>query len=248
MLSSRVMTRHASTLAALALLAACGSEDHVIGRFTDPSCDDHADALVCSGFERPDLSEWGRVIVVNEARVEQTDARAFAGSGALHAESLGDESAAVVAREFEAVTGGELHLRAHLYVPDGLPTEAINVFFLGDVATPDPFRGVDFNLESGALSTYVPGQAPDRFTSTLLTIPRDTWFCLQIAMTLSPDAGTVTILVDGEVGLEQANMKTLPEAGVHLLRAGVDWSSLQVEPFDLYIDDLVLSTSAVDCG
>jgi len=234
----------------LVLLAipACSSESHVIGRFTDGGCEAHSGALVCSGFERPDLSEWERVIVVNDARVQQTDSRAFGGRGALHAESLGDESAGVVAKEFEAVTEGELHLRAHLYVPEGLPTEAINILFLGDYATPDPFRGVDFNLESGALSTYVPGQAPDRFISNLLTVPRDAWFCMQIAMTLSPDAGTVTILVDGAVALEQANMKTLPEAGVHLLRAGVDWSSLQTEPFDIYMDDLVLSTNPVDCG
>jgi hypothetical protein len=237
-------------MALFAFLAApaCGTESHVIGRFTDDRCDEYGDALVCSGFERPDLSEWEQVIVVKDARVEQTDSRAFGGRGALHAESLGDESAGVVAREFETITSGALHLRAHLYVPEGLPTDAINIFFLGDYATPDPFRGVDFNLESGALSTYVPGQAPDRFTSTTLTIPRDHWFCLQIAMTLSPDAGTVTMLVDGQVGLEQANMKTLPEGGVHLLRAGVDWSSLQTEPFDIYMDDLVLSTSPVDCG
>jgi hypothetical protein len=35
---------------------------------------------------------------------------------------------------------------------------------------------------------------------------------------------------------------------VHLLRAGVDWSSLQTEPFDIFMDDLVLSKNTVDCG
>jgi len=101
---------------------------------------------------------------------------------------------------------------------------------MGDYATPDPFKGVDFNLEDGALSTYVPGDNPDRFTSTTLVIPRDRWFCLQVEMTVSPDAGALTILVDGEIGLEQKNMNTRPAAGVHLLRTGVDWSSKQADP------------------
>src|SRR6186713_2331734 len=114
--------RFMPALVALSAAPACGTGSHVIGRFTDPGCDDHGDALVCSGFERPDLSEWEGVIVVNEASVQQTDSRAFGGRGALHAESFGDESAGVVAKEFDAITSGELHLRTHLYVPEGLPT------------------------------------------------------------------------------------------------------------------------------
>jgi hypothetical protein len=34
---------------------------------------------------------------------------------------------------------------------------------------------------------------------------------------------------------------------VHLLRAGIDWSSEQTDPFDLYLDDLVLATTPVGC-
>jgi len=243
---TRLAALPALTLVASSLVA-CSSDRYVIGAFRDERCAAHQDAILCSGFERPDLSEWSAVIEQSQASVEQTAARSFAGKGALHAESRGSESAAVVAEEFAPVTGGDLYLRTYLYVPDGVPTETINVFFLGDYATPDPFRGVDFNLEAGALSTYVPGQAPDRFTSTLLTIPRDVWFCLQMQMAVSRDAGSVTLSVDGALALEQANMKTLPDGGIHLLRVGVDWSSLQTAPFDMYIDDLVLSTDPVDC-
>src|SRR5438477_101599 len=83
---------------------------------------------------------------------------------------------------------------------------------------------------------YAPGRTPARFTSGTLVIPRDRWCCLQTQMTASPDAGSVRILVDGETGLDQQGMNTRPKAGNHLLRTGVDWSSLQNEPFDLYID------------
>ena len=143
---------------------------------------------------------------------------------------------------------GDLYLRAHLYVPGGLPTKTMNVFFLGDFASPDPFKGIDFNLEDGALSTYVPEDNPQRFTSTSLTIPRDQWFCFQVHVVVSAGAGKLTILVDGNTALDEQGMNTRPDAGIHLLRAGIDWSSMQTEPFDFYVDDLVLSTSAVDCG
>jgi hypothetical protein len=228
-------------------LGGCEDGSYVIGRFQDESCDAYTGALACSGFEKPDLSDWTSVIVVNKAHVEETDARSHDGRGALHAESTGAKSAAVVAEQFPPVKDGELYLREYLYVPDGQPTKTINFLFLGDYATPDPFKGVDFNLEDGALSTYIPGNNPDRFTSTMLVIPRDRWFCLQIEMSVSPDAGAVTMRVDGEIGLEQKDVNTRPPAGIHLLRTGLDWSSEQAEPFEFYVDDLVLSTEPVDC-
>ncbi|HEX4335240.1 MAG TPA: hypothetical protein VH062_04960 [Polyangiaceae bacterium] len=237
----------AAVLGFAVVLVGCNDGTYVIGRFLDDGCASHQDAIFCSGFERPDLSDWSRVIVVNDAHVEQTETRSFEGRGALHAASEDQQSTAVVAKEFDPVTSGELYLRTHLYVPGGLPTRTMNIFFLGDFATPDPFEGVDFNLEDGALSTYVPHDSPDRFTSTTLTIPRDRWFCMQVHMTVADGDGALTIDVDGQTGLDEKGMHTLPPGGIHLLRAGIDWSSLQTDPFDYYIDDLVLSRTAVDC-
>ncbi|HMJ14321.1 MAG TPA: hypothetical protein VK524_23055 [Polyangiaceae bacterium] len=229
------------------VLSACGSDDYVIGRFADDSCASHADAILCSGFEKPDLSEWSRTIEVNAARVERTETRSFAGQAALHASSRADRSAAVAAKEFLPIDSGDLFLRVHVYVPSGLATETMNLLFLGDYATPDPFRGIDFNLESGALSLYSPESQPDRYTSTASSIPRDRWFCLQIAVAVSADQGTVQMRIDAEVALEQGGLNTRPAGGIHLLRAGVDWSSLQSAPFDVYMDNLVLATTPVAC-
>ncbi|HVW26712.1 MAG TPA: hypothetical protein VHC69_15195 [Polyangiaceae bacterium] len=245
------MVRFASSAAALfaavPALAGC-SDSYVIGRFTDDSCKAYAGAIFCSGFERPDLSDWTQEIVDGNAHVEQTEQRAYDGNGALHAGSTGEQSTAVVAKQFAPVKSGDLYLRAHLYVPGGLPTKTMNVFFLGDFASPDPFKGIDFNLEDGALSTYVPQDDPQRFTSTTLTIPRDRWFCFQVHVVVSDGAGALTILVDGNTALDEQGMNTRPDAGIHLLRAGIDWSSMQTEPFDFYVDDLVLATAAVDCA
>src|SRR5438045_4379236 len=127
------------------VLAAC-SDSYVIGRFVDAGCKAHSDAIFCSAFESPDLSDWSRVIVHGKARVEQTGDRTYEGQGALHASSTGEQSSAVVAEDFPPVKDGDLFLRAFLYVPAGLPTKTMNIAFVGDFATPDPFKGIDFNL------------------------------------------------------------------------------------------------------
>jgi hypothetical protein len=236
-----------AVLVSATALSGCHDGSYVIGRFHDDGCQSHGRAILCSGFEKPDLSDFTQVLTDNQATIEQTGERAHRGDGALHASSTDQKSAAVVAEEFPAVLDGDLYLRAFMYVPDGLPTHAMNILFLGDFATPDPFKGTDFNLETGAFSTYSPQDHPDRFTSDTLVVPRDRWFCFQMHMVVSPDAGAVTINVDGDVALEEMAMNTQPDVGVHLLRIGIDWSSLQTEPFDYYVDDLVLDTAPVEC-
>jgi hypothetical protein len=235
-------------LVSVGIMVGCSEDEYVIGRFHDDACSAHHAALMCSGFEQPDLSEWSEVLIESDAHIEQSDARAHSGAGSLFAESTGAKSSAVVAKEFAPLMAGELYLRAYVYVPDNLPTHTMNILFLGDYATPDPFRGVDLNLEDGALSIYVPASRPDRVTSTTLVIPRDHWFCLQIALTVSSNAGAITVRVDGDVALEQKNMNTRSSGGVHLLRAGIDWSSGQTERFDFNLDDLVLDTVSIDCN
>lgn len=239
-------TTRAAAASVLAL-SGCQNNPYVIGRFTDDACAAHAAAIACSGFERPDLSDFTATMVEDAGEVDQTDVKAHQGRGALHARTTAEKSSAVVALEFPPRHGGDLYLRTYLFVASGIQTQTTNFLFLGDYATPDPFKGVDFNLENGAPQIFVPGSLPERTTSTTLTIPRDRWFCLQAQVTLSVDAGRVRLQVDGAPALDQGGLDTLPPAGVHLLRAGVDWSSLQNAPFEVYVDDLVLDTSPVAC-
>jgi hypothetical protein len=233
---------------ALALaLGGCSSDPHVIGRFLDEGCEAQEGAVFCSGFERPDLSDWSGTVVINAAELGQTESLRRSGRGALHAASTDHESAAAVAAEFPALKSGELFLRVYMYLPEGVETKTTNVLFLGDEPAPDPFKGVDFNFESDAPEIFVPENDPVRFTSTTVFAPRQRWFCYQVRLLISEDAGAVTIKVDGSVALEQTGLDTLSAGGVHLLRAGVDWSSKQTTPFSIYMDDLVLATSEVAC-
>jgi len=231
----------------LCALTGCGNDDYVIGRFVDEGCAARKDAIFCSGFEKPDLSEWDQPAVVNAAQVSQTDRLEHSGRGALYASSTKAESAAVVSTEFPRLDAGELFLRVYVYVPSDVDTMTTNVLFLGDQPTPDPFKGVDFNFESGAPEIFVPENDPNRFTSTALVIPRDVWFCYQVRLAIDEEEGAVSIQVDGNVALDESGIDTLPPGGVHLLRAGVDWSSKQETPFAVYMDDLVLATSEIAC-
>jgi hypothetical protein len=242
-----VFGRVTSQLACVCLLTGCGDEPYVIGRFVDAGCLEQQGAIFCSGFELPDLSEWDESVVVNSAQVSQTEALRRSGRGALYASSAAAESSGVVSVEFPRVDAGELFLRVYMYVPSGLDTMTPNVLFIGDVPAPDPFQGVDFNFEAGAPEIFVPENDPNRFTSTALVIPRDAWFCYQVRLAIAEAEGAVSIRVDGELALDESGLDTLPDGGVHLLRAGVDWSSKQETPFAIYMDDLVLSSSELPC-
>ena len=237
-------------------LGACADNPYVIGAVrTDAAvldpCVDHPGALACSGFEHPELSDWPEPIVQGSGEIARSTARARSGAASLRAASSGTESSAVVVREFEPRTGGTLHLRVWLYLPGGVATETMNLFFLGDDPNPseDPaaaFLGTDLNLEDGALQLYSPQSAVPRVTGTV-QVPRDRWFCLRAAFVLA-DEGAVRVFVDGAPALEVDPHDTLPEGGVHLLRAGVDWSSGQTDPFEVFMDDLVLSDTPVPCS
>lgn len=254
---------HARAALVLALtLAAGGCVDnpYVIGTLPDEQdagpafdpCTSHPDALVCSGFERPGLDDWLAPTVLGDAAIERSTARSRSGSASLRAESSGAESTAVVSQQLEPRVDGTLHMRVWLRVPGDVATETMNLFFLGHDPNPsaDPplaFSGLDLNIEDGALQAYAPESFPDRITGAL-QIPRDRWFCLRAEVAIA-DAGSLRVLVDDALALEADPLDTLPDAGgIGLLRAGVDWSSGQSAPFEVFMDDLVLSEAPVPCS
>jgi hypothetical protein len=208
----------------------------------------HALALVCSGFESPDLlADWDATDVMETGMLERTTARARSGGGALHASSAAMDSVAVVSKRIGPIVSGDVYVRLYLYVPGGLPTRTMNFMFVGDYPMPDPFVGIDFNLLDGALQVFSPQGNPARQTGTS-TIPRDRWFCLRAHVAVSDDAGFVRLFVDDALALDATDIDTLPPAGVRELRVGIDWSSGQDEFFELYIDDVVLDTEPVACA
>lgn len=243
------------------LLGACVDNPYVIGRVIDGDDCARASALdagvlACSGFEKPGFRDWAGTEANDGGVLMRTAAMVHGGSAALRAESRAAERFAVVVQDFEPLLDGELHLRVHVWVPGGLATETMNILFIGDEPNPSedpdgPFVGVDINLANdGALQLFSPQNDPSRITGNQ-PIPRDRWFCLQLSMQIAhADAarpGAIALSVDGREALSASPFETLPEAGVSRVRAGIDWSSEQAAPFEVYMDDLVVSRKPLPC-
>ena len=229
----------------------CADNPYVLGRNLDAGLDEcaeaYADSVLCSGFEQDDAAAgWDGPESSGGGSIERSTQRARHGSGSLHATTTAMMSYAILVKTFAPVRGGDLYFRANVYVPAGLRTDTMNIFFVGAEPMPDPFSGVDFNLEDGFVQTYSPQSDPARQTGTL-AIPRDRWFCFRARVGISHDAGFVQVFVDDQLALDATSIDTLPEDGVRQFRAGIDWSSEQDARFEIYLDDVVLDTSPVAC-
>ena len=250
------MARATAALCALGLLG-CSDGRYVIGRNAERDaavvdggvgeCSGvHASAVLCSGFEPEQLTaEWTDDAIEGAGALERSTLRAHSGQASLHASTSDASSAAVLVQSFAAVRSGELHLRVHLYVPVG-PTEIINLIYLGAAPGPDPFVGIDINLQDGAVQVFSPQASPSRQTGEL-QVPRQRWFCLRARVELRDEGGVVAVSVDDQLAIEATQIDTLPPGGLTDLRVGIDWSSAQEAPFEVYVDDVVLDTQPVDC-
>jgi hypothetical protein len=214
------------------------------------SATDCTEALVCAGFEREDYTaEWSGTVIETSGVLERSTARAHSGVSSLRAQSRAMASVADVVARFSPLRSGTLYLRAYLYVPAGLPTERMNLFFIGSRPDPDsdsnPFVGVDLNLENGAVQLFSPQAKPQRQTGELV-IPRDRWFCWRTEVELG-SAAAVSVFVDDALALRATGVDSVAQDGVSMLRAGIDWSSDQAAFFEVYLDDVVLDTRPVAC-
>jgi hypothetical protein len=251
------MARIACAVALLGMFGVgCADNPYIIGHaadFADAGTDAAArceDALVCSGFERADVAaDWSDTVIEEAGELERSTTRVHSGEGSLHATSRAMQSVAVVVARFSPVRSGTLYFRAYLYVPSGLPTETMNVLFIGSRPDPDPdqnpFVGLDLNIVDGVLQSYSPQAEPKRQTGTAM-ITRDRWFCLRAEIGIGSHA-EVALFVDDGLALRATGVNSLADSGVSMMRAGVDWSSSQDAFFELYLDDVVLDTRRVTC-
>lgn len=248
------------------LIVACSDHSYVIGRYqtgadggtgSDAAGEDagmdecagtYSEAILCSGFEQPLREEWPDRVETGSAQVQRFTDQAHSGTASLQAVSSGPKSRAVVVDNFAPLREGELNLRAYVFVPAEVPTEIMNIFFVGDdAASNETFEGVDFNLAAnGVVQIFMPLHEDPRRDGTL-TIPRDQWFCFQARILLDNDDGAVQAFVNGAPAVELLDVDTVPEGGVRQFRTGIDWSSEQEAPFEILIDDVVLDTAQVAC-
>ena len=236
----------------LSLTVGCADNPYVIGRLLDGGTSDAgpktcpADALFCSGFEAENLrDEWPASSVIEDAALERTLARAHSGAAALRAESRGPDSAAVVVTSLPVQRAGSLFLRAYVYIASEWATQTMNLFFIGDDPA-EPFIGIDLNIQDGAVQVFSPQFTPERTTASA-RMARDRWVCLRTEVAIADDRGAVRVWLDDALAVEVRDVDTAPDGGIHLFRAGVDWSSRQATFFEVYLDDVAISRRPLDC-
>lgn len=233
-------------------LFACASDDDCeadtacvngacIERSRPIACDDHADALFCSGFEDSGLPEW-IVLGVPNSTLEPSAEPRHSGAFALEAQALVRNGRSRLEGQFARQDTGTIHLRAWLFVEPDAVLDNVHVITLGDVDTPD--WGVTFDLYRGELAIETPITAP---VGEGVSIPRGRWFCLQAEIELSDSAGAVRVTLDGQPVVDAQSLDTLPAAGAHSLAVGIDHLA-QDQPARVFFDDVLVDDVPTRCG
>ena len=212
------------------------------------SCDDLlSGALFCESFEDPSMLHWG-VREAYDGTVGYTRDRAFRGLGALGASTSAPGGYAErIATVLGSISDGDVFVRAYVYVADGAPLVHASILHVGGhrsrVAT-EPLAG--FNVMEGFGSMYV-GAAGMHVNQQLVMVPRDDWFCVQFMLHVDDVDGVARFWIDDELAGELVGIDTRNEMPYESLGAGIAWSTLTQEPFDVFVDEIAVSRTRMPC-
>jgi hypothetical protein len=204
-------------------------------------CDDHPDALFCSGFDDAALPEWS-LSAPPQSTLATTTRHRHAGPSSLEARASGDFSRSRYVGEFPVQRSGTLHLRVWMFVEPDTVLANLHVITIGDVDTGD--WGVSLEFFEGAQAVETPTVLP---VGEGVAIPEGRWFCMRSEIELSDSDGAVRVWLDEQQAARLTGVDTLPAAGSHNLTAGIDHSA-QEEHASVFFDELLLETVPVSCG
>ena len=199
---------------------------------------------LCDGFEGPSLDpRW-----VSSPGITLDSSRAHRGASSLHvhADPLAvGEGTYVTISESTILPRRDptIYVRAWVQV-DRMPKN--NMAILGAVATTDFLDGVF--IIPDAMTVY--SQFAGASWETPGPPPLSTWFCLRWTIVRSRTAGS--LLLEGDVGTASLqNIATEGAEGLDYFQIGISFADINVdspEPaMDVWIDDVILSTSPLTC-
>ncbi|MDQ3037536.1 MAG: hypothetical protein M3Y87_34395 [Myxococcota bacterium] len=216
----------------------------------DPTtaCDDLlSDAIFCESFEDRSMIHW-TVREAYDGTVGHTFARAFRGVGSLTASSTAPGGYAErIATVVGGVTDGDLYVRAYVHIPEGAALDHSSLVHIGGhrsrTAT-EPLAG--FNAIGGFAAMYI-GAGGLRMNEQLVALPRGVWFCMQYQLHVDDVAGSARLWIDGTPAGELLDIDTRTDSPYVSLGAGVAWSTLAQEPFEVAIDEIAIGRSPLPC-
>lgn len=167
------------------------------------------------------------------------------GTGAFRANGAPNASAVAIYEWTDPITAGPLHARVRLRIAPGDPIENYAVLLQLDNGVETSGREkVSADMATGdALSIAAPFSG--RGGETTLTMPRERWVCLELAIAVDA-SGTMEVFLDGTRMHGYDSVDTVVPGGFRRLII----SSLVSDadpPVDILFDDLVAATAPIGC-
>jgi hypothetical protein len=200
------------------------------------------DGVFCDDFESGSLDRWERTDVQAGGGTAVLDPTRGRGGGAsCHLQVGASDGSIELTTDFPLVAGGELYLRAHLFVPSSLPDQVIDFLLLGVEDEDHLHVSMD---EGGHVAVWsFGGLVP----ATGVHVPRDRFFCVVLRVVIGP-AGSIEATVDGEL-LVRIEGSTLPRESGGYRRVGIgpNGSPWPRAGSEIWVDDLYLATTPLGC-
>ncbi len=194
-------------------------------------------------FETGDLSAWTSSSVEAGNILEATTASAANGTFGLHVRTLGSNDDATT--QSTIVATNEIYTRAYVklvwdvsagnHQPFMAAATAGSGGTVGAVAirrTPDDLNNSLYSLAGGS------------YSDTGLDLSLNTWYCVEMQITISPAAGRSRVWVDGLLVEDRQNLDN-GSTPISWLRLGADSASVVS---NYYFDDFLADGARVGCG
>lgn len=206
----------------------------------DTACDDlHAGALHCDGFEGDtEFALWTE----NRGASHSTE-RAYRGTASAHA-SVGTSGRAYLFEQFPPITSGEIYVRTYAYVPSSADLTAITFITLEEASSPWDYARANVRDDQLVLVTRA---GADNDQQPAVSVPRDRWFCLELRVQIGT-SGEAELLVDGTSTALLTDVDTTRASPWDTVFVGVaSRNSTQVDPTELFMDEVVVATTPIGC-
>jgi hypothetical protein len=197
-----------------------------------------AGSTLCEGFETS-LAGW--TFVRSDGTAVATTQESRSGVGALELSTRSVGAYAYLERQLTPLVSGSVHLRAFLKLPSDAPIDSYDVVILANAAVD---KGVAVSVAADGLS--LSAVATSSGASSKIAFPRDTWFCLELALGLSATP-SATVSVDGEGAAATLTTQDVPDDGYSKVAVGVVRAQPTQPATRVLIDDVAIGSSPFGC-
>lgn len=220
--------------------------DDELGEAVSPGCE-REDALLCESFNRllpEEYSTW----LEGEMNASIQDCEVYHGAGALRYQSPAAGQAQTRMVLPSSVSSGPLFVRFFLRLSEDtdLPDQ-VQLLELWESEGDDIAERASLFLGSdGVVRTFIGASNATVQPEDAAPLPRDAWICLEWAIDVQEQEGSVELSVDGESVLSRAGFDTQPDEPISVVVVEGQLTG-DTEGVDIFVDELVVGTQPIGC-